>query len=93
MARRAKRKDNVLSLYGAMPAHGVPDANIVSRLEDLLVLARDGVIGGLIVGWTDPSQGMHTAWEGQASAHDMIAMSAQLHHRIMCGWYSGLEDG
>ena len=85
-ARKRKPKSNVLSLYGAIPAHGVPDPEMVDQLKVLLALAENGAIGGLIIGWSDSATNHHTTWCGAGPAHHLIALSAQLHHRIIDAW-------
>lgn len=83
---RIRRKSNVFALRGALPAHGIPDAGTVELLKELLAKAEEGSIAGLAIGWVGPAESLHTRWSGHAGSHDMIALTAQLHHRVMCAW-------
>jgi hypothetical protein len=84
--RSRKKPDNVLSLRGAVPAHGVPDEEICSKLRELLALAEDGALSGVILGWIGPGHGISTTWGGRACIHELVAASAMLHGRIMAAW-------
>jgi hypothetical protein len=90
--RRSKKADNVLSLHGAVPAHGVPDEAMVERLRSLLSLAEAGAIHGLAYGYVGPSHEIRVDWQGSASSHELIATVAMLQRRVMTAWESGLDD-
>lgn len=90
--RRTRRKrDNVLSLRGAVPAHGVPEKDVCDKLRKLLVEAEAGAISGVVIGWIGPSHTILTGWYGRADSHELIAAAGQLHARVMAAWLATAE--
>ena len=79
---RPKRKV-VVPFRGAMPAHGVPNEQVVGFLDDLLKQARAGAISGVAACWVGTAESVHTSWAGgTASQHDMVAGATMLAHKI-----------
>jgi hypothetical protein len=80
---RVSRKRVVVGLRGAIPAHGVSNAEVVSYLEDLLREAKAGAVTGVAVAWIGPAQSVNTSWSsGMADRHDMVAAAAILQFKI-----------
>lgn len=87
-----RRKAKVVSLYGAVPPHGEPEAGIVELLSDLLREAKAGAISGVLVGGIGPSHAIGLKWEGRACVHEMIAASAMLHSRVLATWAEHMSE-
>lgn len=68
-----------------MKALPVPrlNADVIERLEELLIKAREGQIVGFVYGTVQPIGNVNTGWTGDASQHSMLSASVLLYHRLM----------
>lgn len=62
MAR--SRRKVVVPFRDAMPAHGVPNEQVVEFLNDLLKQARSGAVIGVAACWVGPAEAVYTSWVG-----------------------------
>jgi hypothetical protein len=72
---------NVAALFDSVPVPGEPDAEIIEKLEELLVRAKSGEIDGLAVAIVIPGDVQATWWRGRKWASVACAVGS-LHHRI-----------
>ena len=80
----SQKRKVVVSLRGAMPAHGEPNEAVVKLIEELLRDAKAGAITGIGAFWIGPAERVFRHWEGgTASQHDMVAGAALLSFGIM----------
>jgi hypothetical protein len=74
---------DILSLRGATPYSNEPDEEIIAKLEEILKLAKDGQIQGLLYGYVGDARGISRGWVGKADQHDMIAAVSMLHFMVL----------
>jgi hypothetical protein len=80
---KPKRKNIVVPFRGAIPAHGVPNVEVVEFLHDLLKMAKAGAITGVGAFWVGPAEAVFKSYApGTASQHDMLAGATMLAHQI-----------
>lgn len=75
--------DSVVSFSGTAPPIPRVNTDVVERLEQLLVEARNGQITGFSYGLVKPIGNTTTGWVGNASQHDMLTATTLLQHRLM----------
>ncbi len=82
--RRSRRKPQVVSLFGSAPPvpHVVPE--VVEGLEDILRMARDGLVVGFAYATVEANGNVGTGWRGTADRHRLIHSVDYLHHRMLC---------
>lgn len=82
-ARKARRKTNVVSLWGAALSAPKENGDVVAKLEELLALAKDGQITGIGYAVVRLQRHIVTGLVGNADSHDMTAAAARLAHRVV----------
>jgi hypothetical protein len=80
----APAKGQVVTLRGAAPPVPTePDQEVVGKLEELLQLAKDSQLTGLVYGLVFANQDITTGWAGKADSHTMIAAATIVQHRVL----------
>ncbi len=63
--------------------YGVPDQEVVEKLEWLLAEAKAGNVRGLVYGSVSHERSLINGWVGSADSHDMVAVTAKVFHQVM----------
>lgn len=83
-ARRTRKKPKVVSLWpGLAPPVPVVQPAVVERIEQLLDMAKEGLIKGIAYAIVEPANAIGTGWLGDCDQHLMIAALRVLDDRIM----------
>ena len=83
-------KGKVVGIRGAVPAHGLPNADVVAFLTDRLKEAKAGAITGVAMAWIGVAQSVNTDWSsGMADRHDMVAAVTMLQFKVIRACVTG----
>lgn len=79
----ASRKRKVVSLFGALPACGEPDADVIQAIAELHRAAKAGAISGFAFVAVRVSDIIETNWSGKADGHRMLAGVSILQDKML----------